>query len=175
MKFLDNRDYISYATIAFCAVVFGLLGGDLFSGSLMPAFFGGIGALVGYGLSLVLFNKSTILRLLPFLLVSILLVIVLSITGNSNDMPEQFKGEWQTNDDDGLTIKMRFSTEDSVYLSMSPEYEEVGYIPEYHPEKKVLTLKRNGNAKFSWEVGDLKDESFILKQGNETLQFYREN
>jgi len=159
MAYLDKDDYFGYITIAgYGMCTYFIL--RFFEASLIWVLCGTM--LVSVTSMLIgrhLYNKPIVLKLLSILAPFIILISTLSVGSQANSSKE-LTGVWLSDGSDGLVVKMRASNSDSLYLSMSPDFEEVGYMPIL--KNDTLCLIRNGEVKLKWYL-KLNDNDLTLR------------
>jgi uncharacterized membrane protein YvbJ len=173
MVFLDKNDYFSFVIITSYAICFYFIASEFFDHILFNALFLAAGGLVGYLVAKESFYKSKIVKIILIFIAILVLVLVAAFSSESSNQEKLTEivstGIWVTDDDD-VVIKMRFTGNDSVYVSMSPDFDEVGYLAKIKDSR--LVLERHGIKKFDWEI-EISESSFLLLSNSEMLEFQK--
>jgi hypothetical protein len=171
MNFLSQKDKISFIVIISYGIV-GYLISRAFSTSLL---FSSITFLVcvvfGFFVAKYLFATSLYKKIFIGVVFPFIFLLIVLIGLKYGSPQDQLIGSWSTEDDDEVQIVMNFVSNDSVYMSMSPYFEEVGY--KYTVADKYLTLKRVDET-LKWHLIEVSNQQFVLGKEDDRLIFYKE-
>lgn len=171
MSYLSERDKLSYLVI----ITYGVVGYFIPKAVGANWFFSVITlvliVVVGFYIAKWLYKKPNNFRLVFGVLIPIIALLIVLFGARSKGIENKLLGLWSTNDQDDVQIVMSFVSADSVYMSMSPYYEEVGY--KYKLEDNYLNLQRK-DEDLRWYLSEVSLKQFVLRKGKDSLIFYNE-
>lgn len=171
MSFLGKNDTQSFYVIMYYGVFGYLLSREItepwiFSFGLML-----ICVVLGYYLAKWLHFKFSTLNRIAIYAFPVVLAVLFYFGANALSRPIDFHGSWTTNSLDDIEISLHFASDDSVFMSMSPFHEKVGY--RYLHVDGFLVFERNEEV-LKWRVYKFTQQYFVLEKQNDQLIFYRE-
>ncbi|MDH5609394.1 MAG: hypothetical protein OEY56_07940 [Cyclobacteriaceae bacterium] len=177
----ENRDYFEIIFVTFAFMIF-YFGADFLKYS-SPIKYGIIG--LGTFLSSFIYRwirpRSFVFKITASVILFVIStggVYLLStpkgevrLGGNSIAVDDlRLNGIWKTDDTDDLIIKFRIQ-DDLVFLSMSPDFEEIEYS--FELKNQSISLFEGNEMKFSWDLVVLSFSEIELMDGEETMKLTR--
>ena len=165
-----KKDYWSYLiiTVVFITILFSV--NTISKNVLLTIVGGGIGAVLGFIVAKSIVSKSTRIKSFVFSGLVLLMIasafIVTHVDGTSYDLT----GTWETDNTGDYSIRLRFNNR-SVYLSTSPEFEEVEY--QYTIDRDSLVLFKNNEVKFRWYLKEQSSSSLEVTSYDDELRFLK--
>lgn len=166
----DKKDYWSYLilTVVFITVLFSFK--TIFQNAFLTSIGGVIGSVLGFLLAKRTASKSHRIKLSIFSGLVLIMIAIAFIVTHIDPASYALTGTWETDYSGDYSIRLRFDNR-SVYLSTSPEYEEVEY--QYTRDRDSLVLYKDGEVKFRWSVNEQSSNSLVITSDDDELRFLK--
>jgi hypothetical protein len=167
MAYLGRNDYLGYIIIAGYGMCTYFILKFLEVNFIWMFFATMFASLTAIFIAKFVYNKSIFLKWL-FIIVPFIVLITTAIIGGRTYSNTDLTGIWLSDANDGLLVKMRIVNNDSLYLSLSPEFKEVGY--KRILKNDTLFLGRYGEIKLRWHIR-LNSNNLTLSNQSGELTF----